>query len=334
MPIPKKLQTGFVASLAALTIPMMVLSLFGGIISGIWLAILGEWEEIIRGIIYMVVSSFVISFALTPCLLLQVPASMALEKGKKLLGIFFVSLAVLYTAALITVWCLYIMWFFVSSATEYSLIPLLIWSYGVALAPWMWLAQKDQQEGGGNEFSIFTTFFTQISYVIAMILFFWGVKPFIIITVFGVIMLTDAILQIFVALGGESKKSFDKKEVKKAIGILEEASQEFGRGGFDLVKEYIEKIILSNASQFIDIIQKGRSVRKYVYSIIANTSGDMVESGQYHIYRGVLNPMGPGEDLLKIFDAAVDELVRLGETDAETAKKQKAVVRENIEDVG
>jgi hypothetical protein len=333
MAIPEKLQTGFVASLTALTVPIMILNLLGGIISGIWLATLGEWGEIIRGIIFIIVSSFAISFALMPGLLFSAPAAMAMEKGRKFLGIFFGSLSVLYTVSIITVWCLWIMWLFVSSATESSLIPLLIWSYGVALDPWMWLAQKDQQ-GGGNEFSIFTTFFAQISYILAMIMFFLGATLGTIAIVFGVIMLTGAILQMFIALGGEIKKSFGKKEVKEAIGILEEASQEFGIGGFDLVKEYVEKSILSNTNQFIDVVQKGRSVRKYVYSMIANISGDMVESGQYHIYRGVLNPIGPGEDLLKIFDVAMAELVRLGDTDVENANKQKAAVRENIKTVG
>ena len=68
--------------------------------------------------------------------------------------------------------------------------------------------------------------------------------------------------------------------------------------------------------------------------MIANTSGDMVESGQYHIYRGVLNPMGPGEDLLNIFDSAMDELVKLGDIDEKNAQVQKEALRKNIQGVG
>ncbi len=333
MAISEKIQNSFVATFTALTVPIMILNLLGGIISGIWLAILGEWGEIFRGILFMVVAGFAISIALMPSLLFAAPAAMAIEKGKKLLGMFLGSLSVLYTVALMTIWCIWIMWLFVSSATESSLIPLLIWSYGVALAPWMWLAQKDQQ-GSGNEFSLFSIFFAQISYTLGMILFFFGATLGTIAVIFGTIMLIGATLQVIIAFGGEVKKSFSKKEVKEALGILEEASKEFGSGGFDLVKEYVEKSILSDTKQFLDVVRKGRSVRKYVYSMIANTSGDLAESGHYHIYRGVLNPMGPGEDLLKIFDAAMDELVRLGDTDAENAKKEKAAVRKNIEAMG
>lgn len=334
MAISEKMQTGFVATLTALTVPIMILNLLGGIISGIWLAILGEWGEIFRGILFMVVSGFAISIALMPSLLFAAPAAMAIEKGKKLLGMFFGSLSVLYTIALMTIWCIWIMWLFVSSATDSSLIPLLIWSYGVALAPWMWLAQKDQQGGGGNEYSMFTIFFAQISYILGMILFFLGATLGTIAVIFGAIMLAGGILQVIIAFGGEIKKSFSKKEVKEALGILEEASQKFGSGGFDLVKEHVEKSILSDTEQFMDVVRKGRSVRKYVYSMIANVSGDMVESGHYHIYRGILNPMGPGEDLLKIFDSAMDELVELGDTDKKNAEEQKEAVRKNMENMG
>lgn len=195
MAVSEKIQTSFVSVLTILSLLVMILNMLGGVVSGIWLAILGEWGEIFRGILFLVISSFIISFALMPGLLLAGPAMMAIERGKKILGLFFGSLSVFYTVALIVAWCIWVLWLFVSSATESSLIPLLIWSYGVALGPWMWLAQKDQQ-GGGNEFSIITTFFAQISYLLAMILFFAGTTLEIITVVFGSIMLVGAILQI------------------------------------------------------------------------------------------------------------------------------------------
>ena len=333
MTISEKFQTGFVASLTTLSVPIMFLNLLGGIISGIWLVILGEWSEIFRGILFMVVSGFVISIALMPSLLFAAPAALAIQKGKKLLGMFFGSLSVVYTFGLMTIWCIWIMWLFASSANDEALIPLLIWSYGVALAPWMWLAQKDQQ-GGGNEYSMFTIFFAQVSYILTMVMFFLGTTIGVLTITFGAIMLGGAILQVIIAFGGEIQKSFNKKEVKEALGILEEVGRKFGNGGFDLVKGCVEKSILSETDQFIDVVRKGRSVRKYVYSMIANTSGDMAESGQYHIYRGVLNPMGPGEDLLKIFDSAMDELVRLGDMDEKNAHEQKEAIRKNIQGVG
>jgi len=176
----------------------MILNLLGGIVSGIWLAVLGEWGEIFRGILFFFISGFAISFALMPSLLFAAPAAMAIERGKRVLGVFFGSLSVFYTVGLMTVWCLWVLWLFTSSATENSLIPLLVWSYGVALGPWMWLASKDQQ-GGGNEFSMMTTFFAQVAYILAMVMFFLGATLGTINITFGVIMAIGALIQIFIA---------------------------------------------------------------------------------------------------------------------------------------
>ena len=130
------------------------------------------------------------------------------------------------------------------------------------------------------------------------------------------------------------KKLLAPKEVKAALGVLDEASYTFDSVGFQLVREHIEKIILSQLDKSVDVIQKGMTPRQWVYITIANIAGDLVESGNYHIYRGVLNPLGSGNDLLKLFDAAIDQLTQIGALDAKDAKKQKATIRDNIKSVG
>jgi len=99
------------------------------------------------------------------------------------------------------------------------------------------------------------------------------------------------------------KKSFFKlfkpKEVKVALDILNKADQIFDSPKFQLVRNHIEKAILAQPDKFVDIIQKGTSPHKWIYIAIANTAGDLVESGNYHIYRGVLNPLGPVMNCLK-----------------------------------
>jgi len=193
-----KLESAFFVTITGLTIPIMILNLLGGVISGIWLAILGEWSEIFRGILFFFISGFAISFALMPSLLFAAPAAMAIERGKRIIGVLFGSISVFYTVGLMTMWCLWVLWLFTGSATESSLVPLLIWSYGVALGPWMWLASKDQQ-GGGNEFSMMTTFFAQVAYMLAMIMFFLGATLGIINITFGAIMAIGALIQISIA---------------------------------------------------------------------------------------------------------------------------------------
>jgi len=87
-------------------------------------------------------------------------------------------------------------------------------------------------------------------------------------------------------------KPIKESEIKEVDAILDEAGNQFDIEGasWDLVRGQIEKSIHSNPSEFIRVIRKGRDIRKYIYSAIANISGDMVESGQYHIWRGGAEP--------------------------------------------
>ena len=128
------------------------------------------------------------------------------------------------------------------------------------------------------------------------------------------------------------KKLFAPKEVRAALGILDEASLTFDSAAFEMVKSEIEDWLLS--AEFLKVIQKGPSARQCVYAAISISARHHVQSGQYHIYRGILNPLGPGEDLLRMFDAAVNELVRLGSIEPGNAQEQKSATRENIRHVG
>lgn len=44
--------------------------------------------------------------------------------------------------------------------------------------------------------------------------------------------------------------------------------------------------------------------------------------------------MGPGNELLNIFDKVIDELSKMGALEIEKAKQEKEAVRENIKNVG
>jgi len=146
------------------------------------------------------------------------------------------------------------------------------------------------------------------------------------------------------------KKINAPKEVQALLGVLDEiACRRVGQTGisipiantwhdseaFQIVRNHIENLILARPEWSARIIQEqGISPRQWVWQGVANFAGDLVESGQYHIYRGALNPMGPGEDLVQLFDMAVDELTRMGVLQPDYAEKQKAGLRENIRTVG
>jgi len=57
-----------------------------------------------------------------------------------------------------------------------------------------------------------------------------------------------------------------------------------------MVKKQAEKTILDNKDSIkLVMIECDISPRRTAYSWINNVSGDMLESGEYHIYRGILS---------------------------------------------
>jgi hypothetical protein len=214
-----------------LMMPLMILNLLGGIVSGIWLIVLGEWRMIFLGICFLFVSHWIISIALMPGMLLVMPAMLAIQKGKKVIGSILGSLNILYTMILITIWCLYIMAMFVNMASDKSIVPALIWSYGVALGPWMYLAQKDQLGGGGSSFSAITTLLAQIAYITTIIMFFFGASAGSISKTFGAIMLIAGMCQIvftwfLIGSGfGQTETVFSEDSCKEATLVSEKTSR-------------------------------------------------------------------------------------------------------------
>jgi hypothetical protein len=158
------------AIITALSVPLMFLNMLGAIVSGIWLAVIGEWQSIGLGILFFIISTFLLSFALMPSLLLAAPAAWFAEKRKIFVVAFFATLSSAYTLGLVTVWCCLILFLFVKGATASSLIPRLIWSYGIATGPWSYMASKDRGEEGEGFASTIATFFAQLAYLIVMLL--------------------------------------------------------------------------------------------------------------------------------------------------------------------
>ena len=110
---------------AALTGVFILLNTFGGIASGIWLVILGEWLAIGLGIVGIVAAHLIISIALLPSLGLGAAAYAAIQRGHRRGGMLIGAASNLYIAALITIWCIAILGVFLSRATPRSWIPLL-----------------------------------------------------------------------------------------------------------------------------------------------------------------------------------------------------------------
>jgi len=129
-------------------------------------------------------------------------------------------------------------------------------------------------------------------------------------------------------------KLFFRNSFKKLEIILDHLEKEFNNPAFKIVREKIENdaIHFSKNLRYIDV--GDIDLKSWVAGHIMNISGDLVESGKYHVYRGVLNSVGPGKNLLLLFDQTVDFTLARGFIDKKKAKRQKKNVRINIENVG
>lgn len=123
---------------------------------------------------------------------------------------FFGFLSAVYTFAVLSAWCLFILYFFSGRADENSSIPLLVWSYGVATGPIAYLAQKDLQSG--NEYGGLAAFFSQVAFVLVMLaILLVNPSNLTVIVMFGTVMAIGMLLQLAIAFAeSRAASSWDR----------------------------------------------------------------------------------------------------------------------------
>ena len=80
-------------------VPLSLLNIFGGVVSGVWLAILGEWRVIGTGVLALFVSGMALGLAMMPGLIFSLPAAAMLERGNKIGGYIFTFLSLGFFAS-------------------------------------------------------------------------------------------------------------------------------------------------------------------------------------------------------------------------------------------
>jgi len=159
--------------------------MLGGIVSGIWLAILGQWGVIGVGLLVAFAGAFALSLLLMPGLIFAAPAAMLVEHGKRIPAYLIGSLSVIYTLLVMTAWCLAILFYFGHRIGDHTALPFLIWAYGAATGPIAYLASKERD----NEYSVLTAFASQIAFVVVLLaILLFGVSNASVVIVFCSIM--------------------------------------------------------------------------------------------------------------------------------------------------
>lgn len=151
------------ALMAIIIIPLILLNFAGGIVGGVWLAIRGEWSVIGLGILYMIATPLALGLAILPGLIFAAPAAALMERRHIFLGGLVALPALAWTYAVLGGSCLLVVAYTSAAWDGEAMLAYLLWAYAVAMAPWAYLAQKDEQ--AGQRGSGATLFFAQVSIV-------------------------------------------------------------------------------------------------------------------------------------------------------------------------
>ena len=178
-----------------------------GIVSGIWLAILGEWEMIGYGIVILFSSIIILGIAMLLGMMFVIPVAKLYEKGHKSAVILLAFMRNLYIISVLTLWCLCILIWYVSKSNVHSMAPLILWSYGIATGPIAWMAHRDWKTAR-NECAMILAFSAQIAYILSMMhMLYFHVKILNVIILFWGVMFFGLIIQWKIAFqidkGGE-----------------------------------------------------------------------------------------------------------------------------------
>jgi len=194
------------ALIILLIIPFVIINSLGGIISGVWLAFLGEWWALGVGVVVLVAGHYLMPLSLAPQVVALGPAILLLKKSKILAAPFFF-FGIVITNLVVSGWCLAIFWYYLSRSSEDSQIPFLLWSYGIATTPWL---RMDDSVA-----SNFSSFFALTAYIVAMIIALFFHTDFAdIVYVFLSIMVAQRAVGVLV---DQNNKTQETTKVRKIV---------------------------------------------------------------------------------------------------------------------
>lgn len=180
--------------LIVLSVPLMVWNIFGGVVPVIWLLIIGDWCPVLLGIGIVIVSDFGLSILLMlPLLLFAGLAAL----GKRVGQIIAVVLSMLYTGAIIVIWCSVVLFLFRRQLSPKNLVPVMILSYGVAVGPWAYLASHED-----NPASVISTLAAELGYAVVLLMVFFGSPGFwdLVLVLAGFMLVAQVINCVMVAI--------------------------------------------------------------------------------------------------------------------------------------
>ena len=101
----------------------------------------------------------------------------------------------------------------------------------------------------------------------------------------------------------------------------------------DLLKN-IESQVLAAKKEITEWKGYDTDYIKIAHTMLAHTTFDMLASGNYHIYYGVLNPMSCADNLMDVYKASMEYGMKIHMLDEETRDEQYQYLLNCISTVG
>ena len=102
---------------------------------------------------------------------------------------------------------------------------------------------------------------------------------------------------------------------------------------FDLI-ELVKLRLQSARAEVADWKDCDTNYIQIAHTMLAHATFDLLSTGKYHIYRGILNPMSCAENLMDVYKACMEYAVSNSFIDEETQKEQYQYLLECISKVG
>lgn len=152
-------SSGLIALLGLISI----FNFLSGFVSGIWLAIIGDWAYIIFGIIIGFLMPYAYTLASLLLLPLYVLAVKLTEKKYRTLTLIVSFVTSLLSNTILFLWVIYVYKFISGNATSVNYIPMLIWGYSITLGPLGYMAKNEPDDSTGTALGIL---FAMLAYIV------------------------------------------------------------------------------------------------------------------------------------------------------------------------
>lgn len=181
-----------------ISVPLILLNLFGGIISGIWLLVIGNWKLVALSFLIGMIAPGILGFLMLLPGIFAAPA-IAIQNNKSLKWLVYILMfaSMFLNVLIMCIWGIIVFSYITYNADMKTFIPLYLLSYVVATSPFAYMASKEPADSAGHIYN----FWFQVAYLLLIIIItLIGLSAVQALVVLLVIMLVPIIINFYIYL--------------------------------------------------------------------------------------------------------------------------------------